>query len=1469
MKTIECLKRTVLVVGALFAGALFGEVATAKWTGAGDRTNISDPRNWECYDGVGDVIANAVPNSNETIVSITGETDFNCPVGSSILWKSIGISGTVTLKADCDWRGLGSIFGGYVLANTTINLKGYELFVKVPNGSTNKRINVTDDSPQGEGGRFHIEVAEGDYFTNSGGWDSSNTFWFSGTMELVKDGPGTYKPSYAIGSTGFRHYTYTGGTTLHEGLIELGNDNEGTKNEDYYAQKSSRRPVFGDYRNVKPFIRIDAGATFDYKGVYDIACYQTYMNGGTIKNTRKPRDPQYAAFGDLIFEADSYFDISRTAQQGGYFYLNGHTLTVTIAAGQDWLCRNGSGENGTIIIRGDGVFHSYNSAMVAPTVNFDIGTATVLEQPLTVQDYIARYDGTNFSASANVTMQVTGRFKPLTRSFIPCALLPNSTLDLSTKTEAWDQVGVFGAIKFPRGTVTIDVGDRKLANGEKVVATVNELEDLNVRIVGTNIQSTESARIKTDGIYYDIPQGNMISRATWTGAGRNNDFDDPANWTCVCITGEIVSAVPTADTTVYFGMINFDLATRDAVAKIASYKNVFLTEGTIALSRDCDWRGLSAFDPLLAGKVIELAGHTFQLTGLDGSTPYSFTVKDSSGTDGKFIVDVPAGAVFENSAIKLDGSLQLIKMGEGTYVPRYVPQGYTNLTQIVAGMIKLYNPSTADDATYANKTVPHALGVNGTPLRVESNGTIDIYGVYDMANVPIILNGGILTNTKKQAQYEWGGLGNIVLEADSFVDMPVSTVFRSDSKPTNLNGHTLTVRMPENDGSNSLEVHMYTRTTVYTNGNLRITGIGVLDINGNDMRATTANVDIEATIWRNGNLNVSNFVSRYTGVYSGGANSIHVYGSFNAPVNQFPPVVMHEGAVFDVSARTAETPMPLVSLIGSVSYAANTTNIVIDVGSRTLSSGEKLLAWEVLPENINFSLRGDNVPAEYTLVPNEMGLFYNPSIDSRIVLKATWTGAAGDNNLSNPANWTQCKNMFNIDVVGGVPGGAAVVTLQGPVGFSVPLGASLPWQKVLFNSVVFTQDVDWRGLAGFFNYQNANAVLDLNGHKLFVRPSNGNPTSTCTVTDTSTNAEAPGELHLCQDAGSTFSNNKVTLVGNLRLVKEGEGTFTPAKINLAYTGGNEIRGGMILINNPGASGSSTYAMGQANGKNPLGAYNSKPVIIWPGTTYDINGIYDSNRMPVELAGGTLKNSKDMVFHNDWGAMNNITVTAEGSTFEAAASTEINGSNFNLGGYELNVKIGSGKDFFLRGGAQNGTFKFLYGGFATTVSGSPFDAHTVTFDVNCALNIGAVLSVSNYVARYTGNYNRGAAELAVYGTFTPVSEKFYGCTLQDGSTLNLTDKTGVWNVKAAFPAGDANCTGLDTVTFAENARINIDLGEREFEFVDGLAQVIAWTERPDSTVTFKSNSKALKGNRRFFINDTGLYVMRTSLTIFFR
>ena len=50
----------------------------------------------------------------------------------------------------------------------------------------------------------------------------------------------------------------------------------------------------------------------------------------------------------------------------------------------------------------------------------------------------------------------------------------------------------------------------------------------------------------------------------------------------------------------------------------------------------------------------------------------------------------------------------------------------------------------------------------------------------------------------------------------------------------------------------------------------------------------------------------------------------------------------------------------------------------------------------------------------------------------------------------------------------------------------------------------------------------------------------------------------------------------------------------------------------------------------------------------------------------------------------------------------------------------------------------------------------------------------------------------------------VHDYFYGCTMLDGSTLDLTSRTNAWPVTSAFTAGKK------TVTFVENANITVKL-----------------------------------------------------------
>lgn len=1437
---------------ALVCGvALADAPATAVWTGGGNRAVVTDPANWQCFDAGGNVIAGAVPDASATTVSVTGETTFNCPAGQTAIWKSLTVSGTVTLAADCDWRGAGSLFS-YAAANSTLNLKGHNLYVAVPNGSANRKITVTDDSAAGSGGEFHFEVAEGATFSNGAAWNNDNQIWFDGTVKAVKDGKGTYNIGACHGATGLRLYKHSGGTTVHEGLMFISNDGEGTKNETYYAQNA--RPVFGAYGSA---ITIEAGGTLDYKGIYDLHLYKMYINGGTFTNTRMPKYPEWGSNGAIDFGADSFINVARTAHIAGPFILNGHTLYATIAANQTWHCRSGSASNGTVKLEGDGVFQvSYEAIAATNNATYDIACAINLAQPIAVSNYVARYAGTANAGTAD--FKVFGTFTPVADGFYPVTMQNGSTIDLSGRSGAWSSTGTMGDIKFASGAlVTIDVGARSIAHGERVLAWSAVPENVAFRITGTSIMPTESARLGADGVYYDIPDANVVAVAHWTGAGAHNDFNDPANWACTNMVGAAMSgAVPGERSNVFFGAFNFDLADAASVAKLSTYQSVALEPPT-ALTTDCDWSGLSVNDGLFAEKTINLGGHALKLTAPEGVSQQTFTVTDAEENGGSFIAYVPEGATFENTLITIGGTAAFVKDGAGVFVAHRYDQPYTGGNTVAGGTLRFFNDAVADSSTYSpNKGYAKPLGQYDLAVRVEAGAFYDINGVYDNNCYPVVLAGGALTSSKKQMKWEWGGLGCVTLEADSAFDMRNSIVFINwdGNQVFNLNGHTLNIAFPE-DAADEDGVHFYCRGLIVSNGTISVTGNGTFDVNGSAFEARTATFDAASAVCRNAALNVSNYVARYTGEVIAGSNPVNVYGAFKPVADRMCPTVLHDGATMDLSALSGA--MKTSSPIGALSYDAATSNVTVNVGARTLQADEQLIAWDAIPEGVTFTLEGDNVDGSKICVI-ENGVFYDVATDSRLVVKAVWTGLAGDDDLSNSANWS-CVNAHENTVPNGVPGASAKVQISGAFGASIPTPAAMPWQSVAFGSLNLVADMDMRGLDSFFACVDATSTIDLRGHKLYVNTPNGNPPVALTVTDSTTDASNPGELHITVPDGATFTNNRVTLSGNLKLVKEGAGTFTPQVYRLAYTGGNVVAEGTLRLYNGSTKDNATYAFGQNNNPNPLGAYGAA-LTVEEGCEFDINGVYDTNLQHFRLNGGAIVNSRGQG-QSLWGGFGHVTLAAD-STVTVGNNIVWTGP-IDFGGNALACSIASGKTFFFRGTATDGTLRTT--GAGTLQVATEAGSQTMDLDAATALDVAAALTVRDYIARYEGTSNAGSAAMNVYGTFTPVTDNFYGCTMLNGSTLDLTSKTDVWSTKGAFTSG------LNTVTFAENAVVNVALSaDRELLFDEnGLAQVVAWEEEPPQSTTFKLVGPALQNRRSLLRKPGGLYLLRASMMILFR
>ena len=118
-------------------------------------------------------------------------------------------------------------------------------------------------------------------------------------------------------------------------------------------------------------------------------------------------------------------------------------------------------------------------------------------------------------------------------------------------------------------------------------------------------------------------------------------------------------------------------------------------------------------------------------------------------------------------------------------------------------------------------------------------------------------------------------------------------------------------------------------------------------------------------------------------------------------------------------------------------------------------------------------------------------------------------------------------------------------------------------------------------------------------------------------------------------------------------------------------------------------------------------------------------------------------------------------------------------------------------------------------------------------------------------------------LNVYGVFTPAvgHDYFYGCTMRDGSTIDLSGKEGNWSTTSAFTSG------ARTVLFADGASVTVNLAGREDLLALAKSEnpyVVEWAEEPDNVIfkldehTYSRGLRVQKessGLRLFYIGGT--------------
>ena len=124
-------------------------------------------------------------------------------------------------------------------------------------------------------------------------------------------------------------------------------------------------------------------------------------------------------------------------------------------------------------------------------------------------------------------------------------------------------------------------------------------------------------------------------------------------------------------------------------------------------------------------------------------------------------------------------------------------------------------------------------------------------------------------------------------------------------------------------------------------------------------------------------------------------------------------------------------------------------------------------------------------------------------------------------------------------------------------------------------------------------------------------------------------------------------------------------------------------------------------------------------------------------------------------------------------------------------------------------------------------------------------------VDDYYAACTFDSNNGTAAMNVYGRFTPATDYFYGCTLQDGATLDLNGRNGAWSTTSAFTSG------ANHVTFASGATITVDVSTRP----TFKGKIVDWgAGNTPSDVTFKLDAASKAMGRALRVKDDGLYAV---------
>ena len=881
-----------------------------------------------------------------------------------------------------------------------------------------------------------------------------------------------------------------------------------------------------------------------------------------------------------------------------------------------------------------------------------------------------------------------------------------------------------------------------------------------------------------------------------TAVWNGGDPAETSSWTCKAADG---TALP------------------DALPN--KYTQVLISSG-ITMTADADLTPYASVMTTVANLTINTSGHKLYVKTLE---PWlATTVTDTVG-GGELHVVVPEGIVTYNSQIALANKLKLVTEGDGLFMAGKEKQTYSSGTQVASGTFM-----------YVGNPANWPLGKNGTKntsaqiVTVDAGATLDVNGKTGFGYTTVVFNGG----TVRGATTQFNGAKS--LTADSYLVTTGDFAMQYNGLP--LNGHTL-------------EVAIANATTLKFDscppqgpGKIKIVSGGWLQTLTSACNATNVDFIVGSALNLGTALSVHDYEAVFNGNYNGGTAALNVYGTFKpgADHDYFYGCTMQDGSTIDLSART--TPLPRASAFTSgdntLKFAEGAT-VNVEIGARSSDVGTCLVSWPsgAAPEfSVAFALVANGAAVEgKALAVKDDGLYIKAAGEPEYAMWVNdgwqfYTSGVQDTEWGgNVTSNMQVRftTAAEYDAI------CAVTPAVSPAAFVLATNKFTNAAGVTFDFTRTESLVVGDG-----------TVFDANGGLLKLPAALAGGVNVFTVTNS---AEQVGSLEVEVPQDATTTSTKMALTGNLKFVKTGPGTFVIKKEYQTFTGGTQVAAGTLKY----AAEPAYWPLG-GNGTQNVSA---QLVTVDAGATLDINGYGGFGYTTVVFNGGTVKGAS--------GLFNCAKSLTTNSYLNATGDFNMQYGSLVLNGHTLEIALANAKTLKFQEFTPQGPGKIniTSGGWLNTAT-SACVATNVDFIVGCALNIGTDLSVHDYEAVYNYNAaNSGTAALNVYGTFKPSEhDYFYGCTMQDGSTIDLSARTNALPRVAAFTT-----TGDKTLKFANNATVRVKLGGRK---VSHKTPIVSWETAPENLAGLKFVCG--DEDRRFSVikKDDGLYI-HTGVVIFVR